>query len=398
MNSNSSGSGSGRAATLPVGYAPFPGMMVPAHPPFSPMMVPAHVSFPGAMMGPAHPGFPGMHMPAHAPFPGMRGPTHAPFPGMRGPAHAPFPPMQMVPVYGPFPGHPRYLNFVTPVCKKLPNIEKKGLAAINVHVIDTFWHHFCPNHKPFKRNKTKKDSVGGLSHYKEFTCCGTAALCCQVHCGELIFSMRGQHAGFFVLPPVPFKIKLKAGQEDVQAEGDLRSIPPADDHDPDDEGDEQGDEAMPNWPTGETEAAPAMSDQGGSVGIYPSMTTDSESLVVDVAVIPFVPERGTEEDEAEAGSLSSHTAVDVAPHEPTFEEARILLVQAFESKKARYHLERLARDKQNSTFVVRIGGMGFKVFLGACVVEERGTCDRCALPMRSSPLAYSCLVVAPAPP
>jgi hypothetical protein len=424
MNSNRSGSG--RAATLPVGYPPFPGMMVPAHPPFSPMMVPAHVSYPG-MRGPAHPPFfSPMMVPAHVSFPGMMGPAHpgfpgmpaqAPFPGMTGPAHAPFPPLQMVPVYAPFPGHPSYLSFVTPVCTNLPTIEERGMAAVDVIMIKSFWGHFCPHRCELKRNKTKSDSADGKVCYKEFTCCGTAALCCRLHCGEIVFSMEGQHAGFIVLPPVPFKIKLKGaaaativaapshlsqqdptsempqrqertdqdamGHEEEEDEEvieeqaqeipmasstvDFQSNAACDNSDSDDD-----DEEETTRPSG-VEAAPEI-DVRPVPGTGP--TDGSES---NITVIPFPSTAGTGQEDADHGRVSdgsgdTATGSSSPPPEPTFEQVRMHLVEAFKAQEAHDHLKSLTRNvterTKNKKYVDLIGGKRFEVFLGASSIGD----------------------------
>jgi hypothetical protein len=50
---------------------------------------------------------------------------------------------------------------------------------------------------------------------KAYTCCGAAALCCQLQCGEGVFRCGGSTPASFELPPVPFKIKVK-GVPDAQ--------------------------------------------------------------------------------------------------------------------------------------------------------------------------------------
>jgi hypothetical protein len=105
--------------------------------------------------------------------------------------------------------HP-VLSKVTPVCTNLPEVEEEGLMALDVQMIRKFWPHFCPDRCPMHLRHTQRESTGKRQPcLKEFACCGTAALICFAHEGELVFAMGGRHDGLYMETPVPFKLKLK---------------------------------------------------------------------------------------------------------------------------------------------------------------------------------------------
>jgi hypothetical protein len=105
--------------------------------------------------------------------------------------------------------HP-VLSKVTPVCTNLPEVEEEGLMALDVQMIRKFWPHFCPDGCPMTLRHTTRESTGRRQPcLKEFACCGTAALICFAHEGELVFAMGGRHDGLYTETPVPFTLKLK---------------------------------------------------------------------------------------------------------------------------------------------------------------------------------------------
>lgn len=319
--------------------------------------------------------------------------------------------MMMMPVLVPAP-HPT-LSRVEPVCDNLPAVvEEGGLSAIDVTLIRRFWHHFCPHGDEMNHRCTKREATRRQPYLKEFSCCGSATLCCQLHCGEIVFSMRGQHRGLYMEPPRPFTLKLKRAaqsqlqgpsrhlqqmqkvhhqheQQQMDEEGTgLQEKKVEEDHahetlmsspaidlrngaDNDDGSDRhlRVGLAIDGGPAG-TGADPRI-DSGHS---RPALETTPTTIKVDITVIPFFPKHGAGED-AEHGSRrgsgnsnnnnNSPAIASSPPQEPTFDEVRTQLVEAFASQGARDHLEALTLNRKNARVVVRIGGMRFEVFLGA---------------------------------